>query len=442
VSLLVAAGAFVMLEPWHGPIVLALSEQHGLDAADLPSVPMVGLGLAIAWSRARGRAQRRWWTAAVAAIVLGALLLAGIADPRIGTALTPAGGGTFGRSTQHVDGVKPVPVGRWTHLAMTSDGATYRLYVNGAQVSRGPVSGTIRRTSDPFWIDGERSSGGHFQGVIDEARVYDRALGPAEVRDAMSTPVKRRAVPGLVAAYGFDAGRGQVLSDASGQGNTGAILGARWTKAGRFGPGLRFAGRETVRVPASASLDLTTAVTLMAWIRPSQRQSGWRIVLVRPTDAYYLAAGGGRGDVRLLVRLDHLRFALMFLLIVVVGVALARGQAPWVVGRRRWDRPVALFVAGSVADVAFSPSDTLIGPALVAAWCGATADRPGERAGMYALAAVFAAVTVGSLADQGSLPLPPDAGGVVRAGALGLTLVVAALASLRKPDPLRGVRRA
>ena len=445
--LIVAACAYVALEPWHGPIVLSLSEQHGVDAADLPALPLIALGLAVAWARGRAAGRRRPGAAAAAglAVVLGALLLAGVLDPRIGSALTPAGGGTFGGNTEHVDGVRAQPIRRWTHLAVTYDGTSYRLYVNGAQASSGSASGPILRTTDPLWIGGNRPYGEHFQGVIDEARVYDRALGPAEVRAAMATPVGRRDGPGgtgLVAAYGFDAGRGGTAGDASGHGNAGAIRGARWTSAGRFGPGLSFGGRATVRVPASSSLALGRAMTLMAWIRPSEPQSGWRTVLARQTDAYFLAAGGGRQAAGAFERLDRVRFALILLLTVAIGFALASGHAPWDASGRRWYWPVALFVAGSLVDVAFAPRDTLIGPALVAAWCAVTASGRAERVAMSALAAVFAAVTVVSIAGQDSLPLPPDAGGVVRAAGLGLVLAAAALPRLRKTGPLRGVRSA
>ncbi len=126
--------------------------------------------------------------AAVAVIVLGALLMAGILVPRIGSPLVPAGGGTFGRETQHVDGRRAEPVDRWTHLAVTYDGSTYRLYVNGVETSSRSASGSILSTIDPLWIGGNHPYGEYFNGDVDEARVYDRALSPAQIRGAMMTP--------------------------------------------------------------------------------------------------------------------------------------------------------------------------------------------------------------------------------------------------------------
>jgi hypothetical protein len=437
---LVAACGFVALEPWHGPTVLTLSEQHGVDAADLPALPLIALGLAVARSRVRvARSPWKWRASAPAvaatAIVLGALLFGGILSPRIGSPLIPAGGGTFGRTTQHVDGPRAEPVGRWTHLAVTYDGATYRLYVNGRQASSRSASGAILSTTDPLWIGGNRPYGEYFHGVIDEVRLYGRALGPSEVRAAMATPIASRGgrnSAGLVAAYPFDAGGGRTAVDASGKGNTGAIRGASWTSAGRFGRGMRFDGAgEVVRVPGSAALNLGTAMTLMAWIRPSETQSGWRTVLARQTDAYFLTAGGGRQGARRLGRLDHLRFVLVILLIASLGLALARGHGTWGMRRRRWHLPVALFLAGSLVDVAFAPSDTLIGPTLVAIWCAATSSHRDERLSLYVLSAAFAAATMLSVADPAALPLPREAGGVVRSAALGLLLAAAGVLSLR-----------
>jgi hypothetical protein len=436
VLLLVAACGLVILEPWHGPNVLALSEQHGIDAGDLTGLALVAVAVAVFQARARAaRRERGRWAgnrlAAVCAIVLGALLLAGILVPWTGV-LVPAGG--FNTNVE-VDGRHAEPVGRWTNLAVTYDGAILRLYVDGVEASSRPASGTILRTSDPLWIGGDRPYGEYFRGVIDELRVYNRALGPSQVRAAMSTPIARRGgslSPGLVAAYAFDAG-GRTATDASGNGNTGTIRGANWTSAGRFGGGMSFDGvGEAVRVPASASLNLRAAMTLASWIKPSESQTGRRTVVFRQGDAYGLEAGGGRADARLLGTLDRLRFVLEILLVAWIGVALARGHASWASSRRRWYWPVALFVAGSVVDASLAPSNTLIGPALVAFWCGATSSRRDETVCMYVLSAVFAAVTIVSVFDPAPLPLPHDEGGIVRSAALGLLLATAGLLSARR----------
>jgi hypothetical protein len=92
-----------------------------------------------------------------------------------------------------------------------------------------------------------------------------------------------------VAAYSFDEGLGSSAADASGNGNTGAIGSASWITTGKFGNALSFNGTNArVTVGDSASLDLTTAMTLEAWVYPTAT-SGWRDVIYKgPNDIYYL----------------------------------------------------------------------------------------------------------------------------------------------------------
>ena len=77
---------------------------------------------------------------------------------------------------------------------------------------------------------------------------------------------------GLVAAYGFDAGTGTAASDQSGHGHNGTITNATWAgaTAGRFGNALSFNGTNaSVSVPDANVLDLTSGMTLEAWVRPT-----------------------------------------------------------------------------------------------------------------------------------------------------------------------------
>jgi hypothetical protein len=101
---------------------------------------------------------------------------------------------------------------------------------------------------------------------------------------------------GLVAAYGFDEGSGSTVGDVSGQGNHGSISGATWTTSGRYGPALVFDGTNDVVVVAdSTSLDLTNGMTLSAWVYPTSSLSGWKAILQKETDAWFLNANTG-GD--------------------------------------------------------------------------------------------------------------------------------------------------
>jgi hypothetical protein len=104
---------------------------------------------------------------------------------------------------------------------------------------------------------------------------------------------------GLVAAYGFEEGTGATVLDGSGNANTGSISGATWTTQGRYGGALDFDGvNDRVSVNASTSLNLTSAMTLEAWVYPTAAQSGWRTVVQKQVNAYYLHASYSGGALR------------------------------------------------------------------------------------------------------------------------------------------------
>ncbi len=72
---------------------------------------------------------------------------------------------------------------------------------------------------------------------------------------------------GLVAAYSFDEGAGTTVTDLSGNGNTGTIIGAVWTTAGKFNKALSFDGVSSyVDLGNAPSLQLTGSMTWSAWI--------------------------------------------------------------------------------------------------------------------------------------------------------------------------------
>src|SRR6266853_3815567 len=57
--------------------------------------------------------------------------------------LFPAGGGRFNGTGTWISGTSASPVNAWTHVALTYDGATLKLYVNGVQAVSTPRTGTV-----------------------------------------------------------------------------------------------------------------------------------------------------------------------------------------------------------------------------------------------------------------------------------------------------------
>ena len=126
--------------------------------------------------------------------------------------------------------------------------------------------------------------------------------GAAALVALLLTSASTSAPSGLVAAYAFDEGSGSTVSDASGNGNAGTISGATWTSAGKYGSALSFNGSSSrVTIANASSLQLSSGMTLEAWVNPATVSSAWRDVIEKGNDNYFLmgttdhssAAGGG-----------------------------------------------------------------------------------------------------------------------------------------------------
>ena len=70
----------------------------------------------------------------------------------------------------------------FSHLAGTFDGKEVRIFVNGKLISSKPAQGVIGTNDKALSIGGHgNSAGDKFTGVIDDVRVYSRALSEAEI---------------------------------------------------------------------------------------------------------------------------------------------------------------------------------------------------------------------------------------------------------------------
>jgi glucose/arabinose dehydrogenase len=107
-----------------------------------------------------------------------------------GSGNQPAAGGTFnGACCTTTIAPSALTVNAWTHLAATYDGGQLRFYVNGAQVAATIVTGSLQVNGNPLWIGGNAVYGEHFQGKLDDVRVYNRALTAAEIQQDMAAGI-------------------------------------------------------------------------------------------------------------------------------------------------------------------------------------------------------------------------------------------------------------
>ncbi len=196
-----------------------------------------------------------------------------------------------GPGWSEVESKEALPAKAWSHVAFTSDGAYLRLYVDGALVGTGSAS-EIGESEGPLYLGCWPEEGEHFEGRIDEVRIYDRALDGGEVAGDMIAELQTPR-SGPVAAYAFDENTGTVAGDHAGA-HDGTIEGAEWTR-GKFGSALEFKAsqEDVVTIPTSSDLNLED-FTLEAWVKSSDTHPFAPVIAkADPEDfGYELLAGG------------------------------------------------------------------------------------------------------------------------------------------------------
>ena len=78
-----------------------------------------------------------------------------------------------------------LPVGEWSHVAATYDGKALRLYLNGSQLAEMPATGQIKPTDLPLRLGADTQGGNRFTGLMEDVRLYRRALSLEEVKAVM-----------------------------------------------------------------------------------------------------------------------------------------------------------------------------------------------------------------------------------------------------------------
>ena len=97
--------------------------------------------------------------------------------------------------SHHLQASTLLPTGRWVHIAGTFDGKLMRIYMDGEERGTmerpGPVKPNDFRVCLGSYEAGHRA---HFTGLLDEVKLYSRALSGAEVRSHFQARTNRLAV--------------------------------------------------------------------------------------------------------------------------------------------------------------------------------------------------------------------------------------------------------
>ncbi|RAU98903.1 LamG-like jellyroll fold domain-containing protein [Paenibacillus sp. YN15] len=144
----------------------------------------------------------------------------------------------------------------WHHLAVTFDGSNMILYVDGVNVKSKATA--LDTASDELFL-GRGASGGYYQGMLDQAMLYNRKLTAQEIR--------LLANPDPLVHWTLDEGTGSSVADSSGNDRTGSLTGnPSWTEGpSGFNGALAFDGVDDAVETSWDLLKVNSARTISLW---------------------------------------------------------------------------------------------------------------------------------------------------------------------------------
>ncbi len=228
-----------------------------------------------------------------------------------------------------------LPLKKWTHLVVTLSAANpgvVKIYKDGSNFYTSGSTAYYCNTAGAFTIGGENATA-YFNGKIDEAFVYARTLSDEEIAEMYRAGRDHRfgktitsvdlssknKLPFYVAAdrpgtfleatvgesafanYEPDAntvglwhleeqtGSGAYIKDSSGYGNNGTPTGPPTFIQGKIGKARDFSGTNNISVSDANSLDLSTAMTIDAWLKADTYGASGNPTVVAKADS-----GGGQ----------------------------------------------------------------------------------------------------------------------------------------------------
>ncbi|HOV30015.1 MAG TPA: LamG domain-containing protein, partial [Candidatus Dojkabacteria bacterium] len=230
-----------------------------------------------------------------------------------------------GGSIKEFDSTTTLQVGKWYHIVgvKTGSNTTGKIYINGMLDSTSTSFGdTATGNSSNSLLIGARSTGTpqlYFTGIIDEAKIYNRALSATEIAIEYGESIDRHSTPqssyinyqiqqgnisnkislpiyiagdelgeyisttigeSAYANYQPDAntvglwhldeidGNGPFIKDSSGNSNNGIVVGEIYTPDGKISGAGNFDGTSYVSLGNPSQLQITGSETIDMWVYP------------------------------------------------------------------------------------------------------------------------------------------------------------------------------
>lgn len=163
------------------------------------------------------------------------------------------------------------PKNNWAHVLIKIKSGDSKFFLNGQVISTSTQIFNYITATNLLKIGNGFGDGRYFKGEIDDLRIYNKALGDAEVIALYKSEAPNPSLSaGLFANYKFDGN----ANDFSGKGNNGAINGGATFTTDRFGQAnkaLNFDGIDDyVSVLNNPSLSGFNEITMSAWLNHSQ----------------------------------------------------------------------------------------------------------------------------------------------------------------------------
>ncbi len=145
----------------------------------------------------------------------------------------------------------------WNFMAAVNNGNRVKLYVNGVEVLDQANTWTPQSSSNSLRIGDTSAANEIFNGLIDEVRIYNKALSPQEISEDMNSayPIYRP-----VASYSFE----KIVDNKAW--DTHNVV------KGKYGAAISFDGTDDYITANGAGLSVTNAITVEAWFKPAATQ--------------------------------------------------------------------------------------------------------------------------------------------------------------------------
>ncbi|MEP6749344.1 MAG: LamG-like jellyroll fold domain-containing protein [Bacteroidota bacterium] len=214
--------------------------------------------------------------------------LARFTDGTLEYALSANGAGT---DWNWVNSGLVTPLNTWSHFAFIKSGASITIYLNGSvSYTNGSNPVTLTANAQPLYIANRANGAQLFNGNIDEMRIWNTARTQVQIKANMLNRNLANNASGLVAYYRMNENSGTTTANSctNTSGINGTLVG---TPAWVASPvqytnnSLSFDGiDDVVTIPYNSSLDISTAITLEAWVYAT-KNSGIQNVMSKSSSA-------------------------------------------------------------------------------------------------------------------------------------------------------------